>query len=82
MTKIVKYIECDIMPTHAMIIKGEWMDDGIYGNVWCKIKEIGNNKDLSLKHPQYGKFFRINMSDCKFAIKKKKTPKYFLNEIM
>ena len=80
MTKIVKYIECDIMPTHAMIIKGESVV--VWGNVWCKIKKIENNKYLALKHPQYGKFFRINMSDCKFAIKKKKTPKYFLNEIM
>ena len=58
-------------PTHAMVIKGPWIEDG-YGNVWCLINEVQMcNKDMQLNHPEHGDFAWVDISDCKFGVKKK-----------
>jgi hypothetical protein len=57
-------------PTHAMIIKGHWVELG-YGNVWCKIDEAINHlSEFSLEHPEMGGFAWVDKSECKFGVKK------------
>ena len=58
-------------PTHAMIIKGHWVEMG-YGNVWCKIQEANHQlREFYLQHPDKGGFAWVSKDECKFGVKKK-----------
>lgn len=60
-------------PTHAMILKGSWKDEG-YGDVWCKITDVHLRSKFfafALQHPKRGGFAWADQDDCKFGVKKK-----------
>lgn len=53
------------LPKKAKIIKGTWLKDEGYGNVWCTIVEINMEmRHMSLKHPKYGVFAWVDISQC------------------
>lgn len=52
-------------PTKAKIIRGSWKKNHGYGDVWCKIMEVNMYyKEMCLKHPKYGEFAWVSISDC------------------
>ena len=55
-------------PTHAMVLKGEYATEE-YKNLWWEI-ETALMITKRLRHPERHTFIWVNLSDCKFGVKK------------